>query len=187
MDDAAPKLVVLDRDGVVNVESDRYVKSPEEWQPIPGSLEAIADLCAHGFEVFVVSNQSGIGRGLLTEDALAAIHAKMREAVERVGGSLRGVYYCPHRPDEGCRCRKPAPGLLERVESESRCSLAGAPFIGDKLSDVAAARAVGARPILVRTGHGSAAARALATEPGTEGAVEVYADLAAAVRRLVAE
>jgi D-glycero-D-manno-heptose 1,7-bisphosphate phosphatase len=182
----ARKLVLLDRDGVINVDSDDYIKSPDEWRPLPGSLEAIARLNAHGFEIVVVSNQSGIGRGLFSEATLAAIHSKMRAAIERAGGALLGIYYCPHRPDEGCRCRKPAPGLLERIEIDFGCSLENTPFIGDKRSDVEAALAVGARPILVgsgqRSGPGETGGRTAAGR-----VVEVYADLAEAAARLVAE
>jgi D-glycero-D-manno-heptose 1,7-bisphosphate phosphatase len=178
----AGSLVILDRDGVVNVDSDDYVRSADEWQPLPGSLEAIAKLHAHGYRVVVVSNQSGIGRGLFTERALEAIDAKMTRAVEAAGGRLSGIYYCPHRPDEGCDCRKPAPGLLRRIERDLGVALEGVPFVGDKASDVLAAQAVGARPILVQTGKGAAAAATLA-----DADIEVYANLAEAAERLIDE
>jgi D-glycero-D-manno-heptose 1,7-bisphosphate phosphatase len=148
----AGRLVILDRDGVVNEDSPEYIKSPAEWQPLPGSLEAIAALHRAGFDVVVVTNQSGVGRGLFSLSDLEAIHARMREAVAAAGGRLAGIYYCPHRPDEGCACRKPAAGLLERVAVDFGLSLEDVPVIGDKLSDVLTAEAVGARPICVRTG-----------------------------------
>lgn len=177
---AADAPIILDRDGVINYDSDDYVRTAQAWRPLPGSLEAIAQLHAHGYHVVVVSNQSGIGRGLFTEAALEAIHTKMVRAVEATGGALAGIYYCPHRPDEGCDCRKPAPGLLRRAARELGFDLSGVPFIGDKASDVLAARAVGARPILVRTGRGEAAA-------ALEAGIELYDDLAHAVDRLIRE
>jgi D-glycero-D-manno-heptose 1,7-bisphosphate phosphatase len=175
------KLVVLDRDGVINEDSGEFIKSVPEWHPIPGSLEAIAALSRAGYRIVVVTNQSGIGRGLLTERALADIHARMSAAVRDAGGALAGIYHCPHHPDAGCDCRKPKTGLLQRVESDFGCSLAGVPFVGDRFSDLDAARAVGARAILVRTGTGAATEAALG-----ERAVEVFDDLAAAARAILA-
>jgi len=174
-------LVVLDRDGVINEDSAEFIKSVAEWRPIAGSLEAIAALHRASFRVAVVTNQSGVGRGLLTEQTLGAIHARMAAAVREAGGELAAVYYCPHRPDEGCDCRKPKTALLRRLERDLGCSLAGAPFIGDRLSDVEAADAVGARPLLVRTGTGAATERLL-----RERSLEVFDDLAAATRHLLA-
>lgn len=176
------RLVILDRDGVVNFDSGDYIRSPAQWRPLPGSLEAIAALHARGFRIAVVSNQSGIGRGYFSEATLGAIHAKMQRAVEAAGGALTGVYYCPHRPEDGCACRKPAPGLLHRIAADFATSLAGVPVIGDKLSDILAADAVGARAILVRTGSGLETIRLLG-----ERSVEIHDDLAAAVRHLLAE
>jgi D-glycero-D-manno-heptose 1,7-bisphosphate phosphatase len=173
--------VILDRDGVINYDSEAYIKSPDEWRPLPGSLEAIAELSKHGRRVVVVSNQSGIGRGLFSEAVLAAIHAKMVGAIEAAGGAISGVYHCPHLPKDKCACRKPAPGMLEQIARDFGCTLTGVPFVGDKVSDVRAAEAVRARPILVRTGHGIAAAAALRNRP-----IEVYADLAEAVTHLLA-
>ena len=175
-------LVVLDRDGVINEDSAEFIKSVVEWRPIDGSLEAIAALHRARFRVAVVTNQSGVGRGLLTEQTLAAIHERMTAAVREAGGELAGVYYCPHRPDEGCDCRKPKTALLRRLERDLGCSVAGAPFIGDRLSDVEAADAVGARAVLVRTGTGAATERLLGARP-----IEVFDDLAAAARHLLAE
>jgi D-glycero-D-manno-heptose 1,7-bisphosphate phosphatase len=148
------QLVMMDRDGVINYDSDAYIKSPREWRPIPGALRAIASLHAAGYLIFIVSNQSGVGRGLLSAAALDAINAHMVQAIERAGGRVAGIYCCPHRPEDACDCRKPAPGLLHRLEVEHGVSLEGQPFIGDKWSDLQAARAVGSRPILVRTGRG---------------------------------
>lgn len=174
-------LVILDRDGVINYDSDAYIKSPDEWRPLPGSLEAIAALHEHGRRVVVVSNQSGVGRGLFSEAVLGAIHAKMVAAIEAAGGAVSGVYYCPHRPQDRCACRKPAPGMLEQIARDFGCALTAVPFVGDKVSDVRAAQAVGARPILVRTGSGAKAAGEL-----SDRSIEVYDDLAAAVSHLLA-
>ncbi|HEX5419695.1 MAG TPA: D-glycero-beta-D-manno-heptose 1,7-bisphosphate 7-phosphatase [Gammaproteobacteria bacterium] len=179
---AARRLVILDRDGVINEDSPDYVTSPEGWRPLPGSLEAIADLCRAGFEVVVATNQAGIARGLLSEADLEAIHVHMREAVARAGGRLAGIYYCPHHPEEGCACRKPMPGLLEQAAADFGGSLEGVPFIGDKLTDVLAAEAAGARPICVRSSlwsgdYDAAAARG----------AEVYPDLRRAADALLAE
>jgi D-glycero-D-manno-heptose 1,7-bisphosphate phosphatase len=173
-------LVMIDRDGVINEDSDDFIKSVAEWRPIVGSLEAIAALHRGGWQVAVVTNQSGIGRGLYDEATLAAIHAHMRERVRAAGGALAGVYYCPHLPEAGCECRKPKPGLFRALERELGVSVAGAPYIGDRLSDIVAAEAVGARPMLVRTGTG-------AQTEGLLGArrVPVFDDLAAAASSLL--
>lgn len=176
------RVVCLDRDGVINEDSPEYIRNVDEWRPIDGSLEAIAALSVAGYRVFVVSNQSGIARGLFTPEALEAINARMLEAVEAAGGRLAGIYVCPHGPDDGCECRKPATGLLRRIEREHGVSLEDTPLIGDKWSDIAAARAVGARPILVRSGHGQATLDAHGGEID-----ECYHDLAAAVTALLAE
>ena len=173
--------VVLDRDGVINVDTPgEYIKHPDEWQPIPGSLEAIARLTASGRQIFVVSNQSGVGRGLFTLDVLEAIHQKMRLAVAAAGGELTGIYFCPHRPEDGCDCRKPATGMLSQISEEWNLTLDGMPFVGDKAADMDAARAVGARAMLVLTGHGS---DTLAAEHSV--ASEIFPDLAAAVDAIV--
>ena len=179
---ATDKLVILDRDGVINHDSQDYIKTPEEWQPLPGSLNAIAALNAAGFRVVVVSNQSGIGRGLFSETEFSQIHRKMTSAVRAAGGEIAGFYYCPHRPDDDCDCRKPRPGLLERVKADFNISLAGVPLIGDKITDVELARRVGARPILVLTGYGQDTVATL-----DDNGVESFADLAAAARALIAE
>jgi D-glycero-D-manno-heptose 1,7-bisphosphate phosphatase len=174
--------IVLDRDGVINRDSGEYIKSPGEWQPLPGSLEAIARLTQAGFSIAVATNQSGVGRGLYSAAMLERIHAHMRAEIERAGGLLAGVYSCPHTPEDDCDCRKPRPGLLRSIERDSGSLLRGRPVIGDRLGDLGAAEAVEARPILVRTGSGAAALEALGNKP-----VEVYADLASAVDALLRE
>jgi D-glycero-D-manno-heptose 1,7-bisphosphate phosphatase len=179
---ARARLVVLDRDGVINEDSGEFIKSVAEWRPIPGSLEAIAALTRAGYRVAVVTNQSGVGRGLFSEETLGLIHAQMNAAVRDAGGRLAGVYYCPHHPDAGCDCRKPKTALLRRLERDLGVSLEGVPFVGDRISDVGAADAVGARAILVRTGTGEATARALGAR-----SIEVFDDLAAAARAILAE
>lgn len=155
-------LVILDRDGVINEDSDNYIKSAEEWIPIPGSLEAIARLNHAGVLVAVATNQSGVGRGLFSFDDLNRMHAKFHQALARVGGHVDGIFFCPHRPDEGCECRKPAPGLLRSISLRFAIPLSGIPFIGDTVSDVRAAEAAHAMPMLVRSGKG---ARTLSAHP----------------------
>lgn len=181
------RLIVLDRDGVINRESAEYVKSVAEWRPLAGSLEAIARLTRNGYRVFVVTNQSGVGRGLFTLQTLRAIHAHMLAEVEAAGGRLAGIYYCPHRPQQGCDCRKPEPGLLRRLESDHGVSLRGAPVVGDKLADLQAALRVGARPILVLSGQGVQAQAELASLGPSAARVDVYEDLSAAVGGLLDE
>lgn len=170
------KLVLLDRDGVINEDSDEYVKSPAEWRPIPGSLEAIARLCGAGFAVVVVSNQSGLARGLFDRAGLDAIHAEMQRQVAAAGGRLAGVFFCPHAPDAGCGCRKPAVGLLREVETALGVEVAGAPLVGDKPSDLELARNGGCQPILVRTGRGRETERSIGPD------VTVFDDLLAFAR-----
>ena len=146
--------VLLDRDGVINYDSDDYIKTPEEWKPIPGSLEAIALFNKNGYKVIVITNQSGIGREFYTESTLAEIHQKMHRLTEEKGGEIDAIYICPHTPDDLCLCRKPKPGLLTRFAKEKKASLTDCYFIGDKLADIQAAEAAGAKPILVKTGKG---------------------------------
>lgn len=180
---AVPALVVLDRDGVINQDRTDFVRSPEQWVPLPGSLEGIALLTRAGCAVAVASNQSGVGRGLFDLPTLEAIHTKMRAAVTAAGGHIATIAFCPHLPGEGCGCRKPAPGLLHAVSAELGLPLLGAPCIGDSERDILAARAAGCRPILVLTGNGVAARAALGENPG----VDIFADLHAAARALVGE
>lgn len=179
----ALRLVILDRDGVINHDSDAFIKSPAEWRPIEGSLEAIRLLSEHGFTIAVASNQSGIGRKLFERSALYAIHRKMRRAVQRAGGRIDRIVYCPHLPGDGCDCRKPAAGLLHALARHYGVALCGVPVIGDAGRDLQAARAVGARPILVLTGKGQATRAALAKR-GT--LPETYPDLRAAATALAA-
>jgi len=148
------RYVLVDRDGVINQDSDDYIKSPEEWRPIDGSLEAIALLNRHGYKVAVITNQSGLQRGLFDQAALDRIHAKMHRLAASKGGQIDGIYFCPHGPDDGCACRKPKPGLLELFAADKQVNLQGIPFIGDALRDIQTAQAVGASPILVKTGKG---------------------------------
>lgn len=146
--------VLLDRDGVINHDSDDYIKSADEWLPITGSLEAIALLNKHGFKVVVITNQSGISRGFYDEATLEKIHQKMHRLAAEKGGTIDAVFYCPHSPDDHCDCRKPKPGLLNSFAKENNLSLSDIYFIGDKIGDMQAAIAAGAKPILVKTGKG---------------------------------
>ena len=174
-------LVVLDRDGVINRESAEFIKCADEWLPLPGSLEAIAALTRAGFTVVVATNQSGVGRGLITAAALREINQRMQQGVLDAGGKLAGIFICPHRPEDDCSCRKPKPGLLRQIEAQFDCRLEGRPVIGDSARDLEAAQAVGARAILVRTGNGSETERSMQSDSG----VEVYDDLAAAADSLI--
>ncbi len=176
------KLIILDRDGVINYDSDEYIKSADEWLPIPGSLDAIARLNRAGYTVVVASNQSGVGRGLFDLATLHRIHDKMQREAARAGGKIDAIFFCPHKPEDNCECRKPKPGLLQDIAKEFSCYLNGVPAVGDSLRDVEAAQAVGALPILVRTGKG---ARIASRE--VPGGVPVYNDLAACVDMLLAK
>jgi len=176
------KLVILDRDGVINHDSDLYIKSPDEWQPIAGSLEAIARFTQAGYHVVVATNQSGLGQGLFDMTALNAMHEKMHKAVNQLGGRIDAVFFCPHVKDAGCACRKPQPGMLLEIAERFKVALADVPAIGDSLRDLQAARAAGARPILVLTGKGEQTLQAGGLPEGTE----VHQDLAAAAMALAA-
>lgn len=175
------KLVILDRDGVINCDSPSHIRTPNEWQPIPGSLEAIARLNQAGCHVVVATNQSGVGRGLFEMAALNAIHDRMHRALGAVGGRIDAIFYCPHAQDADCRCRKPRPGLYEEISRRFGMNLAGVPCIGDARRDLEAAAAVGAQPMLVLTGKGETTRREGALPPGTS----VFADLAEAVQSIV--
>ena len=148
------KMIILDRDGVINQDSDQFIKSPEEWIPIPGSLEAIARLNQTGWRVVLASNQSGVGRGLFGMDTLNAINAKMVESLAQVGGRLDAIFFCPHAADSTCDCRKPKPGLYKQIESRFNVDLTGVPMVGDSLRDLQAGLAVGCQTYLVLTGKG---------------------------------
>jgi D-glycero-D-manno-heptose 1,7-bisphosphate phosphatase len=175
------KLIILDRDGVINYDSDDYIKSSAEWIPIPGSLAAIARLTQAGYLIAIASNQSGIARGLYTETTLTQIHQKMLDAIAAAGGRISGVFHCPHQPADQCDCRKPKPGLLQRIARTFDVALTDVPFIGDKQSDIEAAENAGCQPILVRTGYGE---QTLAANPHLK--ILVFADLAEAVNALIA-
>lgn len=177
------KVVVLDRDGVINEDSDEFIKSPAEWRPLPGSLEAIARLHRAGFSIVVATNQSGIGRGLFSLEMLADIHQLMLSMVTAAGGHIARIVFCPHTPDDCCNCRKPAPGMLYEIAELTGCGLGNMIVIGDAARDLQAARAAGSRAILVRTGKGRATEAALAPND----TVEVYDDLAAAAEALLLE
>jgi D-glycero-D-manno-heptose 1,7-bisphosphate phosphatase len=175
------KLVILDRDGVINHDSPSYIKSPDEWRPIARSLDAIARLTQADYRVVVATNQSGIGQGKFDMAALNAIHDRMHRAVGQAGGRIDAVFYCPHTMESNCACRKPKPGLLEDIGRRFNTSLADVPFIGDGLRDLLAAQAVGAQPILVLTGKGALTQRDGGLPPNTR----VYADLADAVNSFI--
>lgn len=178
------RLVILDRDGVINHDSVEFIKSPAEWLPIDGSIEAIAKLSGAGFTVAVASNQSGIGRRIIDPPALDAIHDKMLDTVKSAGGDIDRIVSCPHHPDDGCDCRKPAPGLLLRLGRQYGVPLDGVPVIGDSLRDLDAAVAVNARPILVLTGNGQDTAAEL-HQAGRS--VETYLHLKDAAEELIGE
>jgi len=174
------KLLILDRDGVINHDSDAYIKSLEEWVPIPGSVEAIAQLSKAGWTVAVATNQSGIARGYYSLATLEAMHARLRTLVAELGGEVGHIVYCPHGPDEGCACRKPKPGMLLAIADHYHADLRGIWFVGDSKGDLEAALAVGAQPVLVRTGKGE---RTL--EKGVAETTLIFDDLAAIARELI--
>lgn len=176
------KLIILDRDGVINEDSDTYIKSPDEWQPIPGSLEAIARLCHVGYRVVVATNQSGLSRGLFDLETLNLIHKKMHRMAQEAGGLIDAVFFCPDL-DEANPYRKPNPGMLLEISRRLKCSLQGAPVVGDSVRDIRAARAANARPFLVRTGKG---AITLEREAEICANVPVFDDLAAVADDLIA-
>jgi D-glycero-D-manno-heptose 1,7-bisphosphate phosphatase len=147
-------LVILDRDGTINADSDEFIKSPQEWQPLPGALEAIAKMNHAGWHVAIASNQSGLGRGLFDVGSLNAMHAKMHKLLSAHGGRIDAIFYCPHSPDEGCTCRKPLPGLFEQIGERFGIELKGTPVVGDGLRDLQAGVAAGCEPHLVLTGKG---------------------------------
>ena len=180
------KLIVLDRDGTINQDRDDFVKSPDEWVPIPGALEAIARLNHAGWHTVVATNQSGLARGVFDTAMLNAVHLRMNQALAAVGGRIDAVFFCPHGPSEGCRCRKPLPGLFELIGERYGIEMAGVPLVGDSLRDLQAGAAVGCACHLVRTGKGARLADAQLDElrqqiPGTQ----VHADLAAFAEHLI--
>jgi D-glycero-D-manno-heptose 1,7-bisphosphate phosphatase len=174
------KLVILDRDGTINHDSDSYVKSPEEWGAIEGSLEAIARLTQAGYRVVVATNQSGIARGLFDTTTLVAIHDKLQKAVAQYGGRIDAFFFCPHAADSECDCRKPKPGMLLEIARRFNVALSDVYMVGDAQRDLEAAAAAGAKPVLVLTGKGRKTKSDGRMPPGTE----VFPDLAAFARRL---
>jgi D-glycero-D-manno-heptose 1,7-bisphosphate phosphatase len=176
------KLIILDRDGVINQDSEDYIKSAEEWQPIPGSLQAMGKLCQAGYTIVVATNQSGIARGYFDLEALHAMHVKMGRLLEQYGGQVDAVFFCPHSPDDHCDCRKPRDGLLRDIATRYQTDLTGVPAIGDSFRDIQAAHSVGASPVLVKTGKGERTLRKHADELHN---VPVYRDLAEAVAMLI--
>ncbi len=181
------KLIILDRDGVINQDSDEYVKSLEEWIPIEGSCEAIADLCKAGYTIAVATNQSGLARGYFSVDDLEAMHGRMNALVEEAGGEIATIKYCPHGPNDNCDCRKPLPGLVDQIEAELGISAKGAWFIGDSLRDLQAGLSKGCKPALVMTGKGEKTLLKMLTME-VEAEIKqaaVYSDLAHFARRLL--
>ena len=178
----AVKLIVLDRDGVINHDSTQFIKTPEEWRPIPGSLEAIARLNHAGYRVVVATNQSGIGRGLFDMATLNAIHEKMHKALALVGGRIDALFYCPHTADAQCECRKPKTCMLSEIAQRYGLDMTGVPCVGDSVRDLQAADAVGAQPMLVLTGKGEKTLRDGSFPKNTV----IFPDLAFAVSALLA-
>lgn len=179
------KLIILDRDGVINEDSDEFIKSPEEWIPIEGSLNAISRLYRNGYRVVVISNQSGVARGLFDIDGLNRIHVKMIQAVQEKGGQIDSILFCPHGPDDGCDCRKPGTAMFEELADRLQVKLNGVIAVGDSERDLVAARAVDAQPVLVRTGKGE---RTLANaDPVNLENVPVYDNLEDAVQAVLQE
>ena len=174
-------LIILDRDGVINEDSDDYIKSPAEWNAIPGSLEAIARLNRHNYQVVVVTNQSGIGRRKLSVDDLNEIHLKMHAHLSQFGGMIDAIFFCPCTPREDCDCRKPKPGMFNQVADRLRVPMSKVFCVGDKMTDVQAARSAGGKPILVKTGKGQ---REIDEGNVPEG-IPIYADLATFVNEIV--
>ena len=173
-------LIILDRDGVINQDSDEFIKSPAEWEPIEGSLEAIARLNYAGYRVVVITNQSGVARGLLDVETLNRIHSKMRRMLAQVGGRIEAILFCPHAPEDNCHCRKPLDGAFTELAHRLRIKLENVPAIGDSIRDLQAAQSVGARPILVKTGKGQQTLK-----DGIPEGVEVYDNLDAVVTALL--
>lgn len=177
------KIIVLDRDGVINQDSSDYIKSAEEFIPIKGSINAIVRLSEAGFKVVVATNQSGLSRKYFDDDQLSEIHHLLCSMVEQAGGFIDGIFYCPHHPNEGCSCRKPKTGLLEQIENELSCKLYGSYFVGDSLKDIQAALAFGCKPILVRTGKGSITEQSISNT--YDAFIPIHDDLANAVSSIL--
>ncbi|MFH2134574.1 MAG: D-glycero-beta-D-manno-heptose 1,7-bisphosphate 7-phosphatase [Pseudomonadota bacterium] len=175
------KLIILDRDGVINYDSDQFIKSPDEWKPIPGSLEAIARLNQEGYRVVVATNQSGIGRGLFDMPTLNAIHDKMHKSLAQVGGRIDAIFFCPHTNEADCSCRKPKSGMMLEISARYGIGLAGVPAVGDSLRDLESTARLGATPYLVLTGKGMKTKEKGGLPEGTL----IYPDLAAVTASLL--
>ncbi len=175
-----PRLLLLDRDGVINEDSPAFIKDAHEWRPIPGSLAAIGQATLVGFRIYVVTNQSGLAHGKLDIEALHRIHTRMLREAAQHGGRIEAVLFCPHAPRDDCNCRKPKTGLLQTIERRSGLQLGNAVLVGDRSSDLGAANKVGAQAILVRTGHGTDTAKML----NDNDVALIVDDLAAAVAHL---
>ena len=180
------KICILDRDGTINEDSEEFVKSPGEWRPLPGSLEAIARLNHAGWHVVIVTNQSGLGRGLFDTGELNAMHAKMHSMLAAVGGRVDAIFFCPHTPEDECSCRKPLPGLYNQISERYGIDLTGMPTVGDSMRDLVAGAAVGCQPHLVLTGK-SAQYRGLPLPEGFPPNTQVHEDLAAFANFMVAQ
>jgi D-glycero-D-manno-heptose 1,7-bisphosphate phosphatase len=175
------KYIILDRDGVINFDSDYYIKNPDEWIAIPGSLAAMADLNRAGYKILVVTNQSGVARGHYTLATLEKIHEKFKNELRDAGGEVEEIYFCPHHPDEKCPCRKPQPGLFYEIQKKYQLDFSEIYFIGDNLSDVQVAKKVGCIPLFVLTGKG---AKMLQENPELN-SVKIFSDLAEAVKFVI--
>ena len=187
------KLIILDRDGVINHDSADYIKSADEWVPIDGSIEAIARLHKAGFTVVIATNQAGLAKGKFDLDDLEAMHEKLTQLVEDQGAELGAIFYCPHHPDDKCKCRKPMPGMVDAIEAEFNISAEGFYFVGDSLRDMQSAITKGCKPILVKTGNGEKTIAQLADVSLQTDApqlspeqVQVFNDLAAAADFIIA-
>lgn len=178
------KIVVLDRDGVINEDSPDYIKSPEEWHAIPGSLEAIAILKDKGYGVYIATNQSGVGRGYYSLDGLNAIHQKMLSQLETVGGNIDGIFFCPHVPEDQCTCRKPEPGLLLEIFEAAGVEPEQCVFVGDSQRDIEAGIKAGCEAVLVQTGNGSSTLKILSGDANFIETIDSYENLLAFARRL---
>lgn len=173
-------LIILDRDGVINEYDGDYICSVDEWQPIPGSIEAVARLCKAGHQIAIATNQSGIARGYYSIDVLDAMHEKLERLLKAQGGRISFIAYCPHHPDDGCRCRKPLTGLLEQIRDHLHLdTLNGAIMVGDSRKDLEAGFAEGCQPVLVRTGNGEETERHLTNRPLNGADVAIYKNLSA--------
>lgn len=175
------KLIILDRDGVINFDSDNYIKSASEWHPIPGSMEAIARLNQSGYQVVVAKNQAGISRGLFDIRTLNLIHNKLHQTAQAFGAHIDAIFFCPHAADEDCGCRKPKPGMLQAIGKRYEINLKNIAFVGDSLRDLQAGFSVGCTPYLVKTGKGLKTLDKGGLPPGTQ----IFQDLAAVVDALL--